>query len=319
MEEEIMEEPIPVYLITGFLDSGKTTFINDTLSDERFSGESKTLLIMCEEGDVELSDNLSERNVVLRTIEDEEEMTEELLAAWQEEIQPEQVMIEYNGMWTLDTLYGSMPPSWMVYQEFMFAEAGSFISYNSNMRQLVYDKLKSCDLIVFNRMEKSDDFMPLHKIVRAANRNAEIGYEDINGKVFYDSVEDPLPFDKDSRKPVIADRDYAIWYRDLGEDLKTYDGMTVTFKAQAAFSDELPRGCFIVGRDLMNCCAADTAFAGLICEGGLPKNVESGDWVSVKAKIVVKEHPGYNREGPVLTKVKVSPAEAPDDPVATFY
>ena len=45
---------IPVYLITGFLESGKTTFINETISDPEFSQGERTLLICCEEGEVVL-------------------------------------------------------------------------------------------------------------------------------------------------------------------------------------------------------------------------------------------------------------------------
>lgn len=42
---------IPVYLFTGFLDSGKTSFIQDTISDPDFLADEKTLLIACEEGE----------------------------------------------------------------------------------------------------------------------------------------------------------------------------------------------------------------------------------------------------------------------------
>ena len=47
----LQEQVFPVYLIAGFLDSGKTTFINGILADG-FAIEDKTLLICCEEGEV---------------------------------------------------------------------------------------------------------------------------------------------------------------------------------------------------------------------------------------------------------------------------
>ena len=43
---------IPVYLIAGFLDAGKTEFINGILRDG-FAAEDRTLLICCEEGEEE--------------------------------------------------------------------------------------------------------------------------------------------------------------------------------------------------------------------------------------------------------------------------
>ena len=41
---------IPVYLFTGFLEGGKTKFIQETLEDGRFNKGEPTLLLVCEEG-----------------------------------------------------------------------------------------------------------------------------------------------------------------------------------------------------------------------------------------------------------------------------
>ena len=311
---------IPVYLFTGFMDAGKTRFIQETLEDKRFETGERTLLIVCEEGEEEYApDQFVGNKVMMRMAEREEDFTEPLLKQWEAETGAERVLIEWNGMWMLDTLYEAMPERWIVAQEFMFAEAGSFLLYNTNMRQLVYDKLKSCELVVFNRFDPKQDIMPFHKIVRAANRSCDIAYENENGKVRYDDIVDPLPFDKNAKVIEIADRDYALWYRDLSEELPSYDGKTVRFKAQVARSDELDEGTIIVGRQLMNCCAADVSFAGLIAVKNPRRELESGDWVTLTASIKVRRHPGYDRPGPVLTVKEIAPAEAPEEEVATFY
>ena len=311
---------IPVYLFTGFMDAGKTRFIQETLEDRRFETGERTLLIVCEEGEEEYApDRFVGKKVMLRLVDSEENFTEALLKQWELETGVERVLIEWNGMWMLDTLYQAMPERWIVAQEFMFAEAGSFLLYNTNMRQLVYDKLKSCELVVFNRFDPKQDILPYHKIVRAANRSCDIAYEDESGKVRYDDIEDPLPFDKNAKVIEVADRDYAIWYRDLSEELKSYDGKTVRFKAQVAKSDELPPDTIIVGRQLMNCCAADITFTGLIAERNPRRELDSGDWVELTGSIKVRRHPGYNRPGPVLTIQEIAPAEPPEEEVATFY
>ena len=311
---------IPVYLFTGFMDAGKTKFIQETLEDKRFDTGERTLLIVCEEGEEEYApDQFVSKKVMIRLADSEEGFTEELLKQWEVETGAERVLVEWNGMWMLDTLYQAMPPRWIVAQEFMFAEAGSFLLYNTNMRQLVYDKLKSCELVVFNRFDQTQDIMPYHKVVRGANRSCDIAYETPDGKVRYDDIEDPLPFDKNAKVIDIADKDYAIWYRDLSEELKSYNGKTVHFKAQVATSDELDPDTIIVGRQLMNCCAADISFAGLIAVGNPRRELGDGDWVELTASIKVKRHPGYNRAGPVLTIIEISGAEAPEEEVATFY
>ena len=315
------QREVPVYLFTGFLEAGKTKFIQETLEDKRFCNGERTLLLVCEEGEEEydLTRVRHGDQVRLRTVEDEEALTPGLLAQWNREVQPERVLVEYNGMWMLDTLYRAMPRGWLVYQEFCFSDARTFLNYNANMRQLVYDKLKSCDLVVFNRFDRKDDIMPYHKVVRAANRGCNIAYEDLKGKVRYDEIEDPLPFDKNARVIDIADKDYALWYRDLGEELKSYDGKTVHFKAQVAASPELDAGTILVGRQMMNCCAADIAFAGLVAVENPRGDLSDGDWVDLTASVKVRKHPAYNRPGPVLTVKEISSAEPPEEEVATFY
>ena len=151
---------VPVYLFTGFLESGKTKFIQETLEDKRFCNGERTMLLVCEEGEEEYApDQFADKSVYIHVIEDQSELTAENLEKWLRESRAERVVVEYNGMWMLDVLYSAMPESWMVYQEFMFADAGTFLTYNNNMRQLVYDKLKSCELVVFNRFKPNMDKM----------------------------------------------------------------------------------------------------------------------------------------------------------------
>ena len=253
---------MPVYLFTGFLESGKTKFIQETLEDKRFCKGERTLLLVCEEGEEEYApDQFAGKNVFIRVLESQEDLTQAKLSRFAEETKAERVLIEYNGMWMLDALYAAMPEGWMVYQEFMFADAGSFLSYNSNMRQLVYDKLKSCELVVFNRFKPNMDKMVFHKIVRGASRRADIAYEYAGGKVEYDDIEDPLPFDLNAPIIDIALEDYAIWYRDMGEEPQKYENKTVRFKCKALVRSKLPAGSFIVGRHVMTCCADDIQFA----------------------------------------------------------
>ena len=221
----------PVYLFTGFLEAGKTKFIQETLEDRRFCNGERTLLLVCEEGEEEYEpDQFADKSVFIRTIEDQSELNAEHLAALVKETRAERVVVEYNGMWMLDALYGAMPEGWMVYQEFLFADATTFLSYNANMRQLVYDKLKSCELVVFNRFRPDMDKMAFHKIVRGASRRSDIAYEYPGGKVEYDDIQDPLPYDLSAPVVEIGDDDFAIWYRDMAEEPKNYESKTVRVK-----------------------------------------------------------------------------------------
>ena len=311
---------VPVYLFTGFLESGKTKFIQETLEDRRFCNGERTLLLVCEEGEEEYApDQFADKNVFIRVINSQEELNAEALKRFLDETKSARVVVEYNGMWLLDVLYGAMPEGWMVYQEFMFADAGTFITYNANMRQLVYDKLKSCELVVFNRFNGSMDKMEFHKIVRAASRRADIAYEYVGGKVEYDNIVDPLPFDLNADIVEIGDDDYAEWYRDMSEEPKKYENKTVRFKCRALVRKKMPDHTFIVGRHVMTCCVEDIQFAGLVCQWDKADTVKDDTWIILTARINFKFNRAYSKKGPVLTYIDSTPCDAPEQPVATFY
>ena len=311
---------MPVYLFTGFLESGKTKFIQETLEDKRFCNKEKTLLLVCEEGEEEYApEQFATDTVVIRVLEGQEQLTNENLTKWAQETKADRVVIEYNGMWLLDALYAAMPEGWVVYQEFMFADAGTFLSYNGNMRQLVYDKLKSCELVVFNRFKPDMDKMEFHKVVRAASRRADIAYESTDGKVVYDDIEDPLPFDLNAPIIEIGDADFAEWYRDLGETPANYEGKTVRFKCRALKRSKMPANTFIVGRHVMTCCVEDIQFAALVCQWDKADTVQDDSWMILTAKLNFKFNKAYGRKGPVLSYVSHELCEAPEQPVATFY
>lgn len=310
----------PVYLFTGFLEGGKTKFIQETLEDKRFNNGERTLLLVCEEGEEEFApDQFAVDAVQIRIVEDQSELTTENLLKWKKETKSDRVLIEYNGMWLLDALYTAMPQDWMVYQEFMFADSNTFLTYNSNMRQLVYDKLKSAELVVFNRFKPNMDKMEFHKIVRGASRRCDIAYEYNGGKVEYDDIEDPLPFDINAPIIEIKDEDYAEWYRDMAENPKNYEGKTVQFKARCLVRKKIGRESFVVGRHVMTCCADDIQFAALICQWANAESIKDDSWIVLTAKINFKFNKAYGKKGPVLTYIDSTPAVAPEQDVATFY
>ena len=311
---------VPVYLFTGFLESGKTKFIQETLEDKRFCRGERTLLMVCEEGEEEYEPaNFVDKCTYVKVFEDESELTEENMAAALKAAKAERVVLEYNGMWMLDTLYNNMPENWVIYQEFMFADAGTFLSYNSNMRSYVYDKLKSADLCVFNRFKDGMDKMEFHKIVRGASRGADIAYEFSDDRIEYDDIKDPLPFDIDAPVIEIGERDYAEWYRDINEEPEKYDGKTVRFKGRALQRKQVPHGSFLIGRHIMTCCVDDIEFAPFEVQWEYAKNVPDDTWMILTAEIKFKFSKAYGGKGPVLRYIDSETCEPPKEEVATFY
>ena len=226
---------MPVYLFTGFLGAGKTTFIQEVMESDEFNQGEKTLLLVCEEGEVEYDPSSFEfPNVYIEFVDDEDELTPEYLTELENEHDIERVVIEYNGMWMLKSLYDNAPSNWTMYQEMAFADANTFLMYNKNMRQLTFDKMRTAELDVFNRCEKGFDKMPFHQEVRIANRHAQIVYEYAPNDIEPDMIQDPLPYDIRKDEIEINDEDFAEWYRDINENPSDYKGKTLKIKERAA-------------------------------------------------------------------------------------
>lgn len=310
---------IAVYLFTGFLEAGKSTFVKETMSDSRFINGERTLLLLCEEGETEFDRaEMEEKEVCIEIIEDVSDINTKNLRNLCKKHKANRVVIEYNGMWEIPVLYENMPDEWILYQEITFMDSNYFLSYNTNIRSLVVDKLQNCELVVFNRCKKDVDKTELHKIVRGINRRTDIIYEYEDGSIEPDEMEDPLPFDIDADVINIGIRDFAIWYRDLVEEMDKYHGKTVKFTGVITIDDRLPKDTFVIGRPVMTCCADDIAFKGIL---GLRRSpmMKNGDWIVLTAKIKIENNKLYQGKGPVLYMDDYAVTTEPEDPVATFY
>lgn len=309
---------IPMYVFTGFLESGKTKFIQETLEDARFNTGERTLLLIFEEGEEEYDISLYPRKEVYAQVLDYDALSPEMLSALQNQYRAERVVVELNGMHQAADFYLKTPEHWKIAQEVMFADASSFLSYNANLRQLVVDKLSGAEMLILNRMTPGTDVMPFHKIARAVNRRIDILYEYTDGSTHFDDIEDPLPFDVNAPVIEIADEDYALFYRDITEEPKKYDGKTVRFKGQVARLRREKDGMFAPGRFVMTCCEADISFMGLPCRFVGANGLAARSWVMVTASVEVKYHSLYKGVGPILTATDVQPAEPAEQNVATF-
>ena len=310
---------IPVYVFTGFLDSGKTKFIQETLEDPRFNAGERTLLLVFEEGEEEFDfSTYPAQNVYLEVL-DQQTVTEKELRQLAKKHRAQRVVAELNGMHLVGDLYSRFPDEWAVAQEVMFADATTIMAYNANMRNLVMDKLVGGQMVVFNRLEPGADTTELHKLVRAANRRMDILYDYTDGSTAFDNVEDPLPFDIEAPVIEIQDEDYALWYRDMTEEPQKYHGKTVHFKGQVAMLRREKDGMFAPGRFVMTCCVDDIQFCGVPCRYENSAMLRSREWVMVTATVSAEKHRLYQNElGPVLTALRVEPAAPADPDVATF-
>lgn len=311
---------IPVYFFTGFMDSGKTTLIRQTLVEEDFGEGAKTLLIVCEDGDVEYDpDELSGANTEMVMVEEEDEFTEDALRKLDAAFHPEQVFIEYNGTWEVGPfLEMELPKDWVIVQSLATVDATTFDMYLSNMRTMIMEQLFAADVVIFNRCDDDTPKGRFRRVVKAKNRKAQIAYERADGKVDDNDMEE-LPYDLNQDIIDITDMDYGIWYLDALDDPKKYDGKKVRFLALVYRPEnKLKKGVFIPGRFAMTCCVEDITFVGFKCKSEMASQIPHRSWITITAEMRVEFAMEYKGKGPVLYALDIQPAERPEDEIVYF-
>ena len=307
---------IPVYLIAGFLDSGKTNFINGILEDG-FAREDKTLLLCCEEGDEEYNKNALD-NVTVVTIDDEDEFTCDYLKSLEKKYKPKQILIEYNGMWGLEPLFrDTLPANWILYQIMTFVHAPTFELFVKNMGQLMMEKITNADLLVFNRCTDELKSSLRERNLRMVNRRADIYLEGNDGSNEPYLTGDECPFDLEQDLIEIPDEDFGVWYVDAMDNPQRYEGKRVRMKLLMCHSKKYP-GVHCPGRFAMVCCENDIQFLGVVAKGKEQEKFKNRDWVDVTATVHAEEFDAYQGTGPVLYIESIVGCEKPAEEVVNF-
>ena len=300
---------IPVYFINGFLESGKTEFINFTIEEDYFKIDELTLIIACEEGEKEYEpEALEGGNAVLELLDGESAFTLKNLSALAAKHNPERIIIEYNGMWNPKDIL--LPQDWAMEEQITLIDATTFAMYYANMKSRIAEMMRNADVVVFNRCDNIalDELQSFRRSVRAINSFADIVFENAYGEM--ELGEEELPYDLESDIIVLDEDTYAIWYMDAMERMDRYHGKTVQFLAMVMHQEDFPEGWLIPGRVAMVCCEDDVAFLGFPCKwNGAP--LAEGQWVTMTAVMKEEYWFEYEGEGPVLYGVSAEPAEAP--------
>ncbi|MBE5865194.1 MAG: GTPase [Lachnospiraceae bacterium] len=306
----------PVYMINGFLESGKTEFICFTLAQPYFRIKGKTLLILCEEGENEYDEQLLKSSkTVLELVEDEEDFTPDKLIELEKKHNPERIIIEYNGMWNYKN--AKLPFHWQIEQQITTIDGSTFPMYFNNMRSLLAEQVRNSEMIIFNRCDGIEDLGSYRRNIKAINPSADVIFETSEGEV--DEIfEEDLPYDLNQEIIELDNNGYGIWYLDSMDHLERYIGKKIQFVAMVYRPDDFPKGYFVPGRMAMTCCADDMAFLGYACEFPGAESLKQKEWVKVTATVAKEYWEDYNGEGPILHAISVEKTKAPKEEIISF-
>ena len=310
---------VPVYIITGFLGSGKTKFVTEMLTDENFTEGERTLLLCCEEGEEEYDPEvLKKANAVLVNLEQSREIAGHRLARLDREYRPERVIVEYNATWLIETLYqAKKPDSWELAQIIDLVDATTYEMYLKNMRKYIADGLKEADLVIFNRCDENTTKSRYRRAVKGINATTRIFFENLDGTTDDGVSDEDLPYDVKASPVQIGDEDFGTFYLDAMEHPERYDGKVIRARGRAFRMDDMPKNCYVFGRHVMTCCADDIGGIGFLCRyTGQPP--QTNDWIMVEAKAEKSFSPLHNCEAIVLTEQSAAPTHAPKEELVYF-
>lgn len=313
------ENKIPVYLITGFIDSGKTTFLNHTLKQDYFHLEESTLLISTEEGEKAYNEEeLQAFGVIYEEISEKEDLTFYKLTELEELYHPGRVLIEYNPFWRVKSAeVAKLPDNWRLFQQIVTVDASTFRIYQSNMKPLFVEMTQNADMVIFNRCTEDMPLADFSRGIKVLKPDCEIIFENTAGKAI--TVFDyPVPYDTDDSVIYVNDKDFGILFVDLRENFRRYQGKKIMFRAQIRTSCQDDVTYFVTGRAAMTCCADDIQFIGYVCEFDDTEDITEGMWIILTADVRWKYEKIYRGKGPVLYASDVSRAEPPKEELIYF-
>ena len=296
-----MNEKRNIYMIYGFLESGKSQFINFTISQEYFQQEEPTLIIQCEEGEVEYDEaELKKYNTSLVTLDDFEDFNPEKLRELEEKYNPDRIIIEYNGMWSAKDIEEHLPANWEIRQQITIIDGVTFETYVNNMRSLFADMIRNSEMCIMNRCHDEDKLNGYKRTIKSLNTGIETVFEDEEGEIDLPLTDEDLPYDLKAELVEIKPEDYGIFYLDVWDNPDRYAGKRFHIQTLVMKEPSLPKNFFVAGRPAMTCCADDLVFMGLICKSKEAKNLADKNTVDMIVTIVKEYRNDYGGEGPVL-------------------
>ena len=318
------EMEIPVYLFMGFLESGKTSFIQDTLEEDYFNDGQRTLLFACEEGMEEYDEELLKRtNTTIVYVEEEEDFNSDFLISKVLQYYPDRVIVEYNGMWSVERMLTQMDNTpLLVFQTIVLVNGETFDLYMNNMRSLAVEMYKIAEMVIINRCTPEMPRATWRRSIKAVNRRVQVLFESADDDDMGEE-DDTLPYDVEGDEIHLEDEDYGIWFVDIMERPEIYDGKTMVMKTRVFKSIRLPKGCFVPGRHAMTCCADDIQFIGYLChtnhaKSSTIKSLKNKMWVNLTAEVRIEYNKEYGDKGPVLYAKRVEAAEPPEEELVYF-
>lgn len=308
-----------IYIFNGFLDSGKTSFINDTIYNTDFCYREKTVIVVSEEGEEAFdAKQLRRYDCYVEYVEMEEDLDEDFFNGLKKKYHPTQVFIELNGMYdTQKVIDVDKPKGWEVVQIITTINSKTFTLYVNNMRSLVYSQVVNSDMVILNRMDETMKKSFYRNTLKSINGNIQIMYENEDGSM-NETEDEELPYDIESDYLDVLDHDFGIFCYDTLDHPERYDKKTIKIRGIYLGQDQFINNGFVLGRQAMVCCEQDTKTIGLICVHQSCDQLIPGEWIEVEGQLNMRFDEEYDSNIDVLYVSDINVIQPLANPYVTF-
>lgn len=299
---------LPVFLLNGFLESGKTTLIKEIVENNEQYHDNSTVIIACEDGEIEYDDDWCEKfQVHVEHIDSQDDLTVEYLEKLDSIYMPDRIVIEYNSFFDWEAQ--EFPEYMVIYQQITLIDAKTFNVMFNNMKKIFQQMVLNSSLVIFNRCDGIKDLGLYRRWIRGLTQQAQIAFEDKNGNLTT-MLDEDLPYDL-SKDVICFEEDvYPTWYVDVFDNYEKYFNKTFKFKA---FVRGIEKKTIVVGHDVMTCCSEDIQFLGYEVVNESKTKVKIGDCVYLEC-YVTREYSDLAGEEVVMLHAKeitILPKEEP--------
>ena len=304
-----------IYFVNGFLEAGKTTFVKELLSQDYFDTGEKTLVLLCEDGSEEYTDDFcKEHHLKVEMIEDEEEFTEEKLKEVEEKTNPERIIIEFNGMWNpehkLD--YWSGEQIMMI----VIIDASTFKLYLNNMKPYVKQQITNAYMTVFRSCDgKENRLASYRRSIRALNPQTNFVFKNKDGEM-NPRLDEDLPYNIQANRIDLTEESFGTFYVDAMEYVTRYKDKIVSFTGKIF---KKRKNTLLIGRKALTCCSEDLTMFAFICDARDVGEFNEYEWVRVDGQVKAEYFEKLQASIPVIQIIWIEKCQKPDQEVVEIY
>ncbi len=298
---------VPLFLINGFLECGKTTLIKEICENNPEYQKDTTVIIVCEQGEVEYEPEWCEKyGIHVEYIEKQEDFTEQYMKELDKRYMADRYVIEYNSFFDFDKQ--NFPKYMVIYQQITLIDASTFKVMFNNMKKIFSSLVKYSSLVVFNRCDGVNELGQYRRQIRGMNQQAQIAFEQANGSLTT-MLDEDLPYDLSKSEIAFEEDVYPTWYTDVYDNYEKYYNKVFKFKT---FVRDITKDTIVIGRNVMVCCANDVQFLGYEVVNDCNAKVKVGDCIYLECT-VNHEHSKLAGEDVVMLHAKAITVLKPEE------